>query len=80
MRSDRRVYVLDAHVAHLDLTIVRIDVDRFARELSMHDIVLVQELKGLKYLLAPLFDHIQAQSLNLLQIPGDTVWMLDAIK
>ena len=77
MRSDRRVYVLDAHVAHFDLSIVRIYIDRFARELTMHDIVLVQELEGFKYLLTPLFDHIQAQSLNLLQIPGDTVRMLD---
>ena len=50
-----------SNISYLDVAIIRIDVNGFTRKLSMNQIILVQKVKALQNLEAPVLDHDESR-------------------
>ena len=61
----------NAEVSYFDVAIVGIDVDWFAGQLPMHQLILMQKIKPLQYFIAPIFDHYKSRQFYLFQVFSD---------
>ena len=63
--------VFDADITNFNLAIIGVDIDRLTCQLTVHNVVFMEDLQTFEDLTAPALDHFEPRLQDLLQVFPD---------